>query len=240
MNNIIFDREKHQYTTIGTNKELTSVTTFIKDNFVPEFDTETIATRYAKKHNLSKKEVLAEWKRKADEGKARGNFIHDYIDYFFTSGGTFDNTKNNPNLACINNFLERLMETFHIVKHEFIVGDEHIGIAGTFDCLVRHKQSGLYYLLDWKTNKEIKFHTYFGSCLKRPFSFISNCNANIYALQLSLYKYLILKKVPNIRIESNQIIHFQEQQDKTFIKKSYLCRDYTEDFYVFFSQQHKK
>ena len=57
--------------------------------------------------------------------------------------------------------------------------------------LARSKKDGSILILDWKTNDTIKQENGFEKCLE-PINHLDNCNYYHYALQLSLYQYLLL------------------------------------------------
>ena len=56
-----------------------SVTQYISRYF-PEFDSEKVSANYAKKHGLTKEEVLADWKRKGDISSISGTLIHSWLE----------------------------------------------------------------------------------------------------------------------------------------------------------------
>ena len=75
-------------------------------------------------------------------------------------------------------------------------------------------------IIDYKTNKEIKKEAYVNwqgkmSCLNGPLSHVGDCNFNHYALQLSIYMYIILKHNHNLKPGKLQIHHVKfEVEDR--------------------------
>jgi hypothetical protein len=71
-----------------------------------------------------------------------------------------------------------------------------VGLCGQSDLV--EVVNGKVYITDYKTNKEIKFESYTSwdgkkQKMSAPLSHVDDCNGMHYALQLSLYMYMILK-----------------------------------------------
>ena len=77
---VSFYEDTHTYLLDG--KKLKSVTQYISQ-FKAPFDKERISLSYAKKHNLTQKEVLDMWEKKGKDACTMGTFVHaifeDYI-----------------------------------------------------------------------------------------------------------------------------------------------------------------
>ncbi len=75
------------------------------------------------------------------------------------------------------------------------------------DLLIFDKVSQKYSILDWKTSKEIKTDSYKMKTGNKPeTNDLLDCKFNHYALQLSLYRYL-LEKNYDIMLDDQLIIH---------------------------------
>jgi hypothetical protein len=71
---------------------------------------------------------------------------------------------------------------------------------------------------DYKTNKEIKLESYvnwegISSKMKAPLQHLDDCNFNHYALQLSLYMFIILKHNPGLRPGKLTMQHVQFEEN---------------------------
>jgi len=80
--------------------------------------------------------------------------------------------------------------------------------------------NGIVDIADYKTNKEIKLESYvnwegISQKMRYVLSHMDDCNANHYALQLSLYMYMVLKHNPKLRPGKLTIHHVTfEEEDK--------------------------
>ena len=103
---------------------------------------------------------------------------------------------------------------------EHMVYLKSTGICGQSDLV--EVVNGKVNIIDYKTNKEIKtegFTNWEGITEKMldPISHLDDCNFNHYALQLSIYMYIILKHNPKLkpgRIFIHHITFEQEGEDK--------------------------
>ena len=78
--------------------------------------------------------------------------------------------------------------------------------------------NGKVNVIDYKTNKEIKMKSYvnwegISQKLMSPLGHIEDCSFNHYALQLSIYMYIILKHNPKLR-SGNIMIHHVKFEHK--------------------------
>ena len=95
-----------------------------------------------------------------------------------------------------------------------------VGICGQSDLV--EIVNGKVNIIDYKTNKEIKTESYTdwegkSDKLSPPLDNLDDCNFNHYALQLSIYMYIILKHNPKLkpgRIFIHHISFEQEDVDK--------------------------
>ena len=104
------------------------------------------------------------------------------------------------------NWLKNYQEKSDIqVLSEVILYSTELKIAGTIDILALDKTTGTYEIIDWKTSKRIDT-TSFGNKMgtSSVTQDVPDCNFYHYALQLSLYRYL-LEEFYGISIH-NQII----------------------------------
>jgi thiol-disulfide isomerase/thioredoxin len=106
------------------------------------------------------------------------------------------------------------------VYPEHMVYLKSVGICGQSDLV--EIVNGKVNIIDYKTNKEIKTESYTdwegkSDKLSPPLDNLDDCNFNHYALQLSIYMYIILKHNPKLkpgRIFIHHISFEQEDVDK--------------------------
>ena len=111
-------------------------------------------------------------------------------------------------------------------RTEWAVFDEEFKIAGTIDFV--DYQNGKYTIFDWKRSDKlvanempIKASIYKSKGLY-PLEHLEDCPYYHYALQLSLYKF-ILEKNYNIRVEDLRLGVFHPSYNKPYVLKiSYL------------------
>lgn len=111
----------------------------------------------------------------------------------------------------------RVKETMNVIGIEQIVFNYECGIAGTIDLLCQDKtDKNLYWILDWKTNEKIEFHNRWGTHGLRPIEHLEDCSGVHYALQLSLYEFLLRfgKYIPHNAKVRRGIFHLTEQGAK--------------------------
>lgn len=88
--------------------------------------------------------------------------------------------------------MEDFMNAVKVYSEQLVWIDEY-KVAGTADLIIEHNDYE-FSVGDFKTNKSIDFYNKFGQRLLNPISHLSDCNYNIYSLQLSLYAYLFSLK----------------------------------------------
>lgn len=88
--------------------------------------------------------------------------------------------------------MEDFMNAVKVYSEQLVWIDEY-KVAGTADLIIEHNDYE-FSVGDFKTNKSIDFFNKFGQHLLNPISHLSDCNYNIYSLQLSLYAYLFSLK----------------------------------------------
>ena len=75
-----------------------------------------------------------------------------------------------------------------IIYPETILFSEKHSLAGTADII---EDCGDYFnVWDFKTNKKLNYMSQYGQWLKKPVSHLSDCQFNVYALQMSIYAYM--------------------------------------------------
>ena len=205
-NNITLDRDSHTYK-LASNPDLefVSVTTFISHFFKP-FDSEKIATRLAgslKYRQMTKEDILQSWRDAADHGTK----VHEELENYILNNKEITEPKAEQGIKWLNKF--RLKSNFEIFS-EVIIYSEELKISGTIDLLLYDKNCNKYIIMDWKTSKNIRTKSFNNEKGISPAtSNIDDSKFNHYALQLSLYRYL-LETDYNLDISEHIIIHLKE------------------------------
>ena len=203
-NDISLDRDNHIYR-LDQNPQIdfTSVTTFIGE-FFDEFDAKKVATSLVNNNmkymHLTVDELLAEWKKSADYG----TIVHEEIENFILNGTQVVEPKSHQGIEWLKKY--KIKSNFDIYT-EVVVYSKELQIAGTIDLLLFDKKTGMYNLMDWKTSKRIDSKAYRNKKGNHPVtSNLDDCNFNHYALQLSLYRY-ILETYYHLKISEHIIVH---------------------------------
>lgn len=182
---VIFKEKSHQYFN-EKGEEYISGTTFLH-KFQKPFEEDKFASLKAKKLGVTKEEVIAMWRENSKKACSFGTEIHLLMENFIIKGEkvhSYENlyeSFNNINLIDIINAQK--------VHSEKLLWIDEFKVAGTADLIIEHNDYE-FSVGDFKTNKKIDFCSEFGNRLLAPISHLSDCNYNIYSLQLSLYAYL--------------------------------------------------
>ena len=181
---VLFDEKTHSYF-LGE-KRLTSVTKYIS-KYKPVFDSEKIAENYAKKNNLIKEDVLKMWREKGEQACVMGTFIHKIFEDYI-KGKHLSIRSDYPKCLVAQNFIKDFFDSGLLtpVETEYIVYNNEL--AGQIDCIVQNKK-GEFFIIDWKTNNEIKYVNKWQSMLGE-FCYLDDCSFNHYSIQLSKYQEL--------------------------------------------------
>lgn len=224
---IIFTPQQHKYSSINPDGiDWLSVTSFIS-NFKQPFEADRIAEKSAKNkkskwYGMTPEDIKAAWKAEANRATSLGTWYHNCrerdiceLETIERSGVTvpivkpieIDGLKYSPD--------QKLSDG---VYPEHMVYLKSAGLCGQSDLV--EVINGEVHITDYKTNKEIKVEGYTnweGTTQKMlpPVSHLDDCNLNHYALQLSLYMYIILKHNPRLKFGTLTIHHIMfEEVDK--------------------------
>lgn len=179
-------------------------------------------------------EIKAEYKRKRDESCARGTAIHEQFELGFYGKKQFDFSKYNlPSLCgdfdCKQNYyrldLQRGVYPELLLSCKF----DNVLVSGQIDLCVIDGTD--VYIIDHKTNAEIKMHSYFDTkrktrvMMKAPLNNLEDCAWSHYCLQLSLYAYMIETLYPNLTIKELKINHIDHNNNVKILDVPYLKND---------------
>ena len=211
---IKLDESTHKYILEGHKEiDFTSVTTCIAA-FFETFNKNEVAHKlvtYVKKYKgRTVKDLICEWDETAQFGTTVHKEIEDYI-----------KLKKIPEtdraIAGIEWLKKYLQKSDYELFSEVIVYSLELKIAGTIDLIIFDKVSKKYSILDWKTSKSISTDSYkmkIGNSAET--ADLLDCKFNHYALQLSLYRYL-LEKNYNLELDDQIIIHLDKNSVHGYI-----------------------
>lgn len=183
---ISFRASDHLYIVNGVCLE--SVTTFVSSCF-PKFNTELHAKQKAGALGISVQEVIEMWERKGKESRDLGTAMHKKIENYYQGIDSANDDAFNLFRIFANNI--KLVP----YRTEWAVYDWEYKLAGTIDFV--DYQNGEYTVYDWKRSDKIiangmpiKTNKY-GEKGNYPLEHIDNSPYYHYALQLSLYKFIL-------------------------------------------------
>jgi len=224
---IVFNASDHSYKSIDGAEAIDwiSVTTIIS-SLKKGFDAKVISEKVSKNkrskwYGVEPKDIEAIWKNEADRATTLGTYYHNQreddlcsfasieregvtIPVFAPSGET-DGIRYAP--------LQKLDSGIY---PEHMVYLRSAGICGQSDLV--EVVNGKVNIIDYKTNKEIKKQSYVdwegkSEKLMPPVSALDDCNFTHYALQLSIYMYIILKHNPKLKAGRMYIHHVLFEQE---------------------------
>ena len=108
---------------------------------------------------------------------------------------------------------EKLVGKSKKVYAEKLLWNHEYKLAGTCDLLYEHDSN--FTILDYKTNKVITAFSKYNEYLLPPVDFLSYCEYNVYALQLSIYAYMF-EQLSNKKIRNLHILYLNEDKFISF------------------------
>jgi ATP-dependent exoDNAse (exonuclease V) beta subunit len=216
-----FHEDTHQYFIRG--EEYKSVTTFLK-RFQPHFDAQRIAPFSAKKRGISVEEILAEWEAEKDKGSNRGSSLHLYIEKDLLGKAHSDETLDPKLIDQYERFKKTFLKDYTPIVCEKVIYDDEYRIAGMIDAVFHHRPSRGLVIIDWKTNKKIDNKSY--DKYEMPLDHLASNKINDYALQISIYRYLLQKNCPTINFCNQKVVWFQiNNEEATIFDLPYLKKE---------------
>lgn len=227
---VIFKPEFHKYESLDPNENIiwTSVTQFIKE-FKPPFDpiAQSIKSSKNKKskwYGVDPLEIQKIWSGEGERANSTGTFYHGQRESDLLGIDTIQRFGVNiPIIQPIyNNGIKHAPEQRLVegIYPEHFVYLKSAGICGQSDRVEVIKD--FVNIIDYKTNKKIEkegFKNWEGITQKMlgPCAHLDDCNFNHYALQLSVYLYIILKHNPRLKpgdLILQHVIFEKESEDK--------------------------
>ena len=211
-----FYEEDHTYTYKG--KPISIGATGLIEQYTQDFDSQSVAEKVAEKQGKSVQEVLDEWQYKNNFACEKGSTCHEFAQSRW-SGEVwqekhFDGSKEYERAVEIiqwqaNEFRIDYKGRLEHLADEFVIGSEEYDIASAIDHLFINNLTGGLVLVDYKTNSDIHKNEKYAKNMKVPLSHLKDTTLNHYAIQLSIYKYLV-EKYTNLKIEEFFIVYMSE------------------------------
>jgi hypothetical protein len=186
-----------------------SVTSFI-GNFKQPFESDKIAkkcstNKKSKWYGMTPNDIKEAWKAEALRATTLGTWYHNCreadicnlhdMERHGTTVPVFkpiekEGVKYSPDQKLVNG-----------IYPEHMVYLKSAGLCGQSDLV--EVINGQVHITDYKTNKEIKIESYtnwegVSQKMNHPLNHLDDCNLNHYALQLSIYMFIILKHNPKL------------------------------------------
>ena len=181
--------------------------------------------------NSTQQDILDEWAKTNRESCERGTKIHAAMEKKFYSGASSYSLKSyglGGKFVCKQNYTPLDLES--AVYPEYLISrvseDGHIRLAGQIDLLV--KDGNDIYIIDYKTNKELKMKSGYDPAAKKyammnfPLNNLMDCNFMHYTLQLSTYAWMIKKNNPQFNIKKLILVYFDHDGNVSTHEVEYL------------------
>ena len=189
---VFLDESTHTYSfKDNEDVEFTSVTTYISE-FFEKFDQLKIAKKLIntnmKYAHRTVEDIISDW----DKARDYGTFVHKQIENHLAGISEATDSRAQYAVKWLNEFLSNRNYDLYTEK---IIFSKELQIAGTMDILIKLKDSNEYIIIDWKTNKKLSKKSFNHKMGTHPLtSNIEDCKYNVYAFQLSLYRYILEEK----------------------------------------------
>ncbi len=210
---IEFHALNHVYKSIVPDGRTWKSITSIVHSLVTPFDAEIQAVKSSKNsrskwYGLSPREIIKAWDDEKNRSTELGHWYHDKREQtLLTKPGVIQAVSYTGVKVARD---QRLSDGIY---PEHIVYLESAGICGQTD--EAEVASGILNITDAKSGKEIRRQGYMGyegeKMMLSPVSHLGDCEYNHYALQLSLYAYIILKHNPQLKPGKLTIEHVKFQ-----------------------------
>jgi len=186
------------------------------------------------KQPITTQEVLDEWAFENNFSKVKGTHIHAFNEYMWQNL-QYNYPKDEiikqfgrdvleevwPKLTNIaKQFYDKFKDNIIPVGLELVIGDEELEICGSIDFLAYSKKLNSLIIIDYKSNKEIKFKSYVdkdGNSQKMQgcLSHLDDCNYVHYSLQLNGYQY-ILEKNTGLKLNNRHFLIWMNENNSSY------------------------
>jgi len=224
---IVFNADDHSYKSLDdSNIDWISVTTLVS-HFKKPFDAKKVAEKVSKSKKskwsgIDPKIIQEIWKNEADRSTTLGTWYHNQRENDLCSFASIEREGVTVPVFKPSNLTEgkKIAPNQKLepgVYPEHMVYLKSAGICGQSDLV--EVINGKVNIIDYKTNKEIKKESYIdweGKSEKMlpPVDGLDDCHFYHYALQLSIYMYIILKHNPKLKPGRMYIHHITFEVEK--------------------------
>lgn len=237
-NEMIYLDATHQYFNLKK-EEYTSVSRVLDRIKVP-FDREgrsrQMARGIANESGITveqaQADLLKEWDNNKDFSVDKGNYVHDGLDKYATTG------KIEEGLEGPVKYMQGIFKQYYRFFPEIMLFSHEYRVAGRTDLILQRQNSKTKPVLDfidYKTNasKGIQFDSikrkdgevkHYNRYFLPPFDYLEDCNYNTYSLQLSIYAFLAFM-TGRYRIGKLAIIYFDNQFVPHYIAVPFLFHE---------------
>ena len=187
-----------------------------------EFKKQEMAERVASKKGVSVIDVLNDWDYRAKFATTKGTTCHEFVQSLWSgnewlwSGFGRDEYEGEVFFhTCdlifeqAHNFHEDYKDRLEHLADEFVIGSWEYNLASAVDHLFINKMTGELVMVDYKTNSDIHKNERYAKKMKIPLNNLRDTTLNHYAIQLSIYKYLI-EKYTSLKVSEFFIVWFSE------------------------------
>ena len=225
---VIFQAKDHSYKSQDPNENINwmSVTAFVSQ-FKPKFDQEAQAIKSSKNkkskwYGMSIQDIQEAWASEGKRATDLGTWYHDQREKDLTAHLTLQ--RSGVDIPIIKPLYDGQLKIAPDQKLVEGIYPEHFvylksaGLCGQSDRVEVVKDT--VDIIDYKTNKEIKkesFKNWEGVSQKMlgPCAHLDDCNFYHYALQLSVYLYIILKHNPRYKPGKLMLHHITFEEEGT-------------------------
>jgi len=186
-----------------------------------------VAAEIAEGRGTTPEALLKEWKEKGERASCEGSLVHSYAEWVNNDVELPPYSIKDDRVGLLTVQLldacDKLQEKgFKPLEPEKIIFSPGLGIAGMIDLPLLDPAGGWPFGLE--TNEGLTLNNPFQECLS-PIDHLEDANLNHYALQLSLYQYIIITEnyYPEATGYRRMIVHLSENDNKI-----YFCK-YLED-----------
>jgi hypothetical protein len=230
---VTFKPEHHQYQSADPEEKIDwiSITAFVSA-FKQTFDPVAQSIKSSKNpkskwYNMTPEEIQGVWNKESERANGLGTWYHNQRESDLIGIDTIKREGLDlPIIKPLWNGEVKVAPAQNLtpgIYPEHFVYLKSAGLCGQSD---RVEVIGKYVdIIDYKTNKEIKLQSYrnyegFSQKMLGPLMHLDDCNFNHYALQLSLYMYIILKHNHNL-VPRNMILQHITFEEEGFDKYDY-------------------
>ena len=227
-----FYENGHYYT--YKDKPISIGATGLIEQYTQDFDAQAVAERVAEKQGVSVKDVLDEWKLKNVQACLKGSASHNFVQNLWSGISHIEDTKNFTTATLdalkliqgqAQNFYNDYKDRLEHLYDEYVIGSEEYDVASAIDHLFINKLTGGLVLVDYKTNTDIHKNERYAKNMKVPLNHLKDDTLTHYAIQLSIYKYLV-EKYTTLEFEEMFIVWFSElNENYEIIEVPYLFKE---------------